>query len=200
VSLVQMGVLEVHVWGAHADNLERPDLMVFDLDPDVGLPWERVVEAAHRMHDRLGELGLRTFVKTTGGKGLHIVAPIVRRAGWDDLKAFARAVVDGIVAAEPGRYTAKASKASRRGKIFLDYLRNARGATAVVAYSTRARAGAPVSTPIAWEELDDPELRAGRFTVATVPERLARQAADPWAEFATTRQSITAAMRRAVRL
>jgi bifunctional non-homologous end joining protein LigD len=198
VSLVQMGVLEIHVWGAHSDNVERPDMMVFDLDPDEGLAWERVTEAARRMRDRLDEIGLRSFLKTTGGKGLHVVAPVARRLEWDDFKAFARAVVDGIVAAEPSRYTANASKARRKGKVFLDYLRNGRGATAVVAYSTRARPGAPVSTPLAWEELDDPDLRGGRYTLEMVPARLAALSADPWKDYLSTRQSITAAMRKAV--
>ncbi len=199
ITLVQMGVLEIHVWGAHSDNVERPDLMVFDLDPDEGLAWARVAEAARRMRDRLAELGLRSFLKTTGGKGLHVVAPVARRLGWDDFKAFSKALVEGIVAAEPRLYTAKIPKASRKGKVFLDYLRNGRDATAIVAYSTRARPGATVSTPLAWEELDDPDLRGDRFTVETVPGRLeALGGADPWKDVLTIRQSITAAMRKVV--
>ncbi|HEX9671573.1 MAG TPA: DNA ligase D, partial [Thermoanaerobaculia bacterium] len=200
VWLVQLGVLELHVWGAHSGQFEKPDMMVFDLDPDEGLPWERVAEAALRMRGRLEELGLRSFLKTTGGKGLHVVVPVARRTGWDDFKAFSKAVAESIVAAEPKRYTAMIPKARRKGKVLLDYLRNGRGATAVVAYSTRARPGATVSTPLFWEELADPELRGANFTVATVPARLATLPSDPWEEFFSVRQSITADMRKAVGL
>ncbi|HEX5761141.1 MAG TPA: DNA ligase D [Thermoanaerobaculia bacterium] len=200
VWLVQLGVLELHVWGAHTDQFEKPDMMVFDLDPDEGLAWERVVEAARSLRGRLEELGLRSFLKTTGGKGLHVVVPVARRIGWDDFKAFSKALVERMVAAEPQRYTSKIPKASRKGKVLLDYLRNGRGATAVVAYSTRARPGATVSTPLFWEELDDSELRGSRFTVATLPQRLAALPSDPWEEYFKVRQSITADMRRAVGL
>ncbi len=200
VWLVQLGVLELHVWGAHSDQFEKPDMMVFDLDPDEGLPWERVAEAALRMRLRLEELGLRSFLKTTGGKGLHVVVPLARRTGWDDFKAFSKAVAESIVAEEPKRYTAMIPKAHRKGKVLLDYLRNGRGATAVVAYSTRARPGATVSTPLFWEELVDPELRGSSFTVATVPARLDKLPSDPWEEFFSVRQSITADMRKAVGL
>ncbi len=199
VSLVQMGVLEIHVWGAHADLVERPDMMVFDLDPDEGLPWERVAEAARRMRGRLEEIGLWSFVKTTGGKGLHVVVPAARRTGWDDFKEFTRQVVLGVVAAEPRAYTANMSKARRKGKVFLDYLRNGRGATAIAPYSTRARPGAPVATPLAWEELDGPDPRGDHWSVETLPARLAA-IADPWREYSRVRQSITAAMRKAVGL
>ncbi|MGH9362852.1 MAG: DNA ligase D, partial [Thermoanaerobaculia bacterium] len=136
----------------------------------------------------------------TGGKGLHVVVPVARRIGWDDFKAFSKAVVEGIVREEPNRYTSLIPKARRKGKILLDYLRNGRGATAIVAYSTRARPGATVSTPLFWEELADPELRGSRFTATTVPERLAALPSDPWEEFSKVRQSITADMRKAVGL
>jgi bifunctional non-homologous end joining protein LigD len=197
ISLVQMGVLEIHVWGSHVDDVERPDYIVFDLDPDVGLPWERVVEGTLKVRERLEELGLRTYLKTTGGKGLHVCVPLVRRDEWDEVKAFTKAVVESIVAEEPGRYTSKLPKASRKGKIFIDYLRNGRGATSIAAYSTRARPGAPVSTPLFWEELET-DVRANTYTVRNLPERLESLDADPWAGFLKERQSITAAMKEAV--
>jgi bifunctional non-homologous end joining protein LigD len=195
VSLVQMGVLEVHVWGAHRDQVERPDYAVLDLDPDVGLPWERVVEAAIEVRDLLAATGLRSFLKTTGGKGLHVVLPLARRHTWDELKAFTRAVVDGLVASRPDRYTANPLKVRRQGRIYVDYLRNSRGATSIAAYSCRSRPGAPVSTPLAWEELAG-DVRADTFTVTNLPERLASLAADPWRELSAVKQSITAAMKR----
>jgi bifunctional non-homologous end joining protein LigD len=151
------------------------------------------------MRDRLAEIGLRSFLKTTGGKGLHVVVPVARRTGWDDFKDFARLLVEGLVAEEPKKYTANMSKARRKGKVFLDYLRNGRGATAICAYSTRARPGAPVATPLAWEELTDPKLRADRFTVETLPARL-EAIEDPWRDYPAVKQSITAAMRKAVGL
>lgn len=199
IALAQMGVLEIHIWGAHLDDIERPDYLVFDLDPDVGLSWERVVEGTLRVHERLEELGLRTFLKTTGGKGLHVCVPITRRDEWDEVKAFTRAVVDSIVAREPSRYTSNMSKANRKGKIFIDYLRNGRGATSIAAYSTRARPNAPVSTPLFWEELET-DVRANTYTVRNLPERLESLKADPWAGFLKARQPITAAMKKAVGL
>jgi bifunctional non-homologous end joining protein LigD len=195
VSLVQMGALELHVWGAHRDQIERPDYAVFDLDPDVGLAWERVVEAAVSLRDLLAETGLRSFLKTTGGKGLHVVLPLARRHGWDELKAFTRAVVEGMVASHPDRFTSNPLKARRRGRIFVDYLRNGRGATSIAAYSTRSRPGAPVSAPLAWEELEG-DVRGDTYTIENLPERLASLAADPWREMSAVKQSITAAMKR----
>jgi bifunctional non-homologous end joining protein LigD len=195
VSLVQMGALELHVWGAHRDQVERPDYAVFDLDPDAGLAWERVVEAALGLRDLLAETGLRSFLKTTGGKGLHVVLPLARRHTWDELKAFTRAVVEGMVASHPDRFTSNPLKARRQGRIFVDYLRNGRGATSIAAYSTRSRPGAPVSTPLAWEELDG-DVRADTYTIENLPERLESLAADPWREMSAVKQSITAAMKR----
>ncbi len=197
VALVQMGVLEIHTWGARRDRLERPDRLVFDLDPDAGLPWERVVEAARELRGRLDELGLRGFLKTTGGKGLHVVVPLVRRHSWDEVHDFTSALADDLVLRRPEAYVATAAKEKRRGKIFLDVLRNTRGATAVAPYSTRAKSGAPVSTPIAWDELSA-DLRSDRYTVANLPARLAALERDPWEDYSAVRQSITRGMRRAV--
>ncbi|MFL6234117.1 MAG: DNA ligase D [Thermoanaerobaculia bacterium] len=197
LSLAQMGVLELHIWGSHRDKIEQPDYIVFDFDPDEGLDWDRVVEGALAMRAFLEDLGLRTFLKTTGGKGLHVVLPIARKDGWDEVKAFTKAVAEKMVAAEPQKYTSKLPKASRKGKIFIDYLRNGRGATSICAYSTRARPNAPVSVPLFWEELET-DVRGNTYTLRTLPERLEKLSADPWVDFFKVRQSITAAMKRAV--
>jgi bifunctional non-homologous end joining protein LigD len=195
VSLVQMSVLEIHVWGSRADQIDKPDRLVFDLDPHEDVAWPRVVAAAKEVRLLLRELELESFLKTTGGKGLHVVVPIQRRTSWEDAKAFCRAVAELMVAAAPDRYIATMSKAARKGKIFVDYLRNDRGATSIAPYSTRARKGATVSTPIAWEELTG-HLRSDHFTIENVPARLAKLKKDPWSGLATVRQSITAAMLR----
>jgi bifunctional non-homologous end joining protein LigD len=197
VALVQMGVLEIHTWGSRRDRLEQPDRLTFDLDPDEGLAWSRVMAAAHEVREFLSHLGLDSFLKTTGGKGLHLVVPIRRKDGWDDVKEFARRVAMAIASDAPGRYTTTISKAKRKGRILIDYLRNGRGSTAIEAFSTRARAGAPVAAPIRWEELT-PKLRSDRFDVRSMPRRLASLRADPWADYAATRQAVTARMKRAV--
>lgn len=195
IALVQMGVLEIHTWGARRDRLERPDRLVFDLDPDAGLPWERVVEAARELRDLLDGLSLESFLKTTGGKGLHVMVPLLRRHGWDEVKNFSRAVAEDLVRRRPDRYVATAAKEKRKGRIFLDYLRNTRGNTFVAPYSTRARPGAPVSTPLAWHELSA-DLPSDRLTVTNLPSRLAALDRDPWRGFGSVRQSITRAMWR----
>jgi bifunctional non-homologous end joining protein LigD len=197
VALGQLGVLEVHTWVCHADAVERPDQLVFDVDPDTSLAWERVVEAALDVRRRMRALGLESFTKTTGGKGLHVVAPVTRRLSWDDHKGFARALAERMATEHPELYTANARKAERKGRIFLDALRNGRGATAVAAYSPRAREGAPVATPVTWKELEA-GIRPRDFTVFTIPQRLSQLHADPWAGYANLRQAITAAARRAL--
>ena len=198
VSLVQIGTLEIHAWGARTDDIERPDRLVFDLDPDEAVPWARVVAAANQVRAFLRELGLESFLKTTGGKGLHLVVPVRRRHDWDEVKEFCRQVAAGIVRADPRSYTDKMSKAARRGKIYLDYLRNSRGATSVAAYSTRARSAAPVSAPLAWEELSA-EVRSDHYTIANLPGRLKRLRRDPWAELGTSRQSISVSAKKTLR-
>jgi bifunctional non-homologous end joining protein LigD len=197
VALVQMGTLEIHTWGSHADKPDRPDLLVFDLDPGERVAWDRVVLAAFELHKRLGALGLESFVKTTGGKGLHIVAPVARRLGWDELKQFSKRLVERMAAAEPRLYTTTMTKATRRGRIYLDYLRNARNATFIAPYSMRRRPGAPVAVPIGWDELArgvDPAT----FDICTVPRRLTQLDRDPWANMPNVDQAITAAAWRAV--
>jgi bifunctional non-homologous end joining protein LigD len=195
--LVQIGVLEIHTWGSRRDRLDRPDRMIFDLDPDPSLPFEAVIDAALRIRARLAGLGLESFVKTTGGKGLHVVVPLTRGASWDQVHDFSRALAEEMVSAEPSRYLAESSKAGRTGKIFIDYLRNAYSATAIAPYSTRARAGAPVSTPLTWAEVEA-GVAPGDFTVLTVPDRLKKLKRDPWQAYATTRQSLTKSVRAAL--
>jgi bifunctional non-homologous end joining protein LigD len=195
IALVQMSVLELHVWGAHEDQIERPDYLVFDLDPDEGLPWERVVDAARGMRSVLADSDLRSFLKTTGGKGLHVVVPLERRHTWDEVKEFTHAVAEGVATARPDLYTANPLKARRKGRIYIDYLRNARGATSIAAYSCRARAGAGVSAPLDWGELAT-GVRADTWTVENFPERLRKLTADPWQEMGAVRQWLTAALKR----
>ncbi|MBI4830272.1 MAG: DNA ligase D [Candidatus Lindowbacteria bacterium] len=190
ISLVQMGVLEIHPWGCRDDQPERPDLLVFDLDPGPGVAWEDVNAGARLLHDYLSELGLQSFVKTSGGKGLHVLAPLVRRSSWRELKAFARAIAEDIARSEPSKYVATMSKAKREGRIFIDYVRNSRGATNVAAYSTRARKGAPISTPLAWDELSSTPSSAV-YTVKNLLHRLRSLKRDPWEGFFSLRQSIT---------
>jgi bifunctional non-homologous end joining protein LigD len=193
LALVQMGVLEIYVWGSRAGQLEKPDRLVFDLDRDPSVDWPQFINAARAVRLLLEELGLASFLKTTGGKGLHLVVPIQPRTEWDKAKAFCHAVADFLVRAAPDRFIATMSKAARKGKIFIDYLRNDRGATAVAAYSTRAKPGATVSAPIAWEELTA-SLHSDHFTIEKLPARLSTLKQDPWADMAKTKQSLAAAM------
>ena len=198
VALVQWGVIEFHPWGSRRPRLDRPDRLVFDLDPDDALPWGESVAAVRLLHTLLDDLGLTAFLKTTGGKGLHVVVPIRPVTSWDDARAFTRGVADLMARMYPDRFTATAAKVQRKGRIFVDYLRNALGATAIAPYAVRARANAPVATPIGWNEIGRRDLRFDYFNVRTLPARLARMRSDPWEAFFTTRQSITVAMRRRV--
>jgi bifunctional non-homologous end joining protein LigD len=193
--LVQISALELHVWGAKRDDVERPDRLVFDLDPDVGLDWSRVVTAARQIRDFLSDLGLVSFVKTSGGKGLHLVVPIARRHEWPFVSDFCRAVAMAIARAAPNDFVATMSKTARRGKIFVDYLRNQRGATSVATLSTRAQSGAPVSMALAWEELGSVKS-ADQYDVKNARRRLTSLKRDPWAEMDKVRQSLTARMLR----
>jgi len=195
VGLVQWGVIEVHPWGSKTPRLDRPDRLVFDFDPDPAVSFADLVAAVTLLRTLLEEMGLTGFLKTTGGKGLHVVLPIRATLPWDEVKAFTKSAADFLVRTFPDRFTATASKAARKGKIFVDYLRNAEGATAIAPYAVRARANAPVATPIDWSELVK-DVRNDYFNVRNVPERLASMAVDPWSEFFTVRQSITAAMRK----
>ncbi len=195
ISLVQIGVLEIHPWGSTVDNVEQPDRITFDLDPDIGLPWSQVIAAALEIRDALEGFGLQSFAKTTGGKGLHVVVPLTPELRWEEIKSLTKAVADHIAVQHPQRYTTNQSKRARQGRIYIDYLRNARGATAIGAYSTRARPGAPIATPLFWREVEE-GVRPEGFTVATVPLRLTALKSDPWAEIGTVRQTIARAVRR----
>jgi bifunctional non-homologous end joining protein LigD len=188
LTLVQAGVLEIHVWGSTIDDVEHCDRIVFDLDPGEDVPWAAVNKAARELRERLADLKLESFVKTTGGKGLHVMLP-VNGAPWDDAKDFAHAMVLAMEADSPDKYVSKMTKSIRGGKIFLDYLRNGRGATAVVAYSTRARPGAAVSTPVTWEELG-PKLTPNKFTVLNIGRRLGALKRDPWADIGKVKQRL----------
>jgi bifunctional non-homologous end joining protein LigD len=195
VSLVQMGILEIHTWNAVADEIERPDRVVFDLDPDPSVGWDRVVEAAQTVRQRLDALGFESFVKTTGGKGLHVVAPLRPASTWEESFAFSRAVAEEMETRQPKAFTTAMPKARRRGRILVDYLRNNRGNTSIAAYSTRARPGAPVSAPVTWKELAE-GVAPDQFHVGNLRPRLEALKADPWKGYATVRQRITAAVRK----
>ncbi len=197
--LVQIGTLEIHDWGVSLDHIDAPDRLVFDLDPDEGLPLPTLKAAAVEVREFLDDLGLKSFLKSTGGKGFHLVAPIAPKLGWAEVKPFAKAIADALVAARPDRYTANPLKRTREGKIFVDYLRNQRGGSAIVNYSTRAKAGAPVACPLRWDELNGLKA-ASPYTAKTLPARLKAMKRDPWEGFFSTRQSITAKARKALGL
>jgi bifunctional non-homologous end joining protein LigD len=188
ISLVQAGVLEIHVRGAMIDRLDACDRIVFDLDPGEGVAWPAMVAAAREVRERLSALKLESFVKLSGGKGLHVVLPI-DGADWESAKTFAQAVALTMAADAPDRYLAKITKSLRKGKIFVDYLRNSLEQTSVAAYSTRARAGAPVSVPVAWPELGR-TTSASQYTVLDLTKRLGRLKQDPWADIARVRQGL----------
>jgi bifunctional non-homologous end joining protein LigD len=194
IASVQGGTFEFHSWGSSFPRIDRPDRITLDLDPDPELPWRTFREALELTRALLDSLELKWFVKTTGGKGLHFVLPIVRRDGWDEIKDFARRFAEHLAGSIPTLFTATMSKAKRAGRVYVDYLRNGEGATAVTAYSLRARAGLPVSMPIAWEALDD-DVRGDRFNIGNVTRILAGQRVDPWADYAQARQSIGNAKR-----
>lgn len=189
VSLVQAGTLEIHPWGSRLEDVERPDRLVFDLDPGERVGYAQVIEAAREVRARLAEMGLESFVKTTGGKGLHVVVPIAPQASWEEAKAFCAGVAAAMAADSPDRFTDTLAKKARVGRIFVDYLRNGRGATAIAPYSPRARPGAPVATPLDWSELTE-AIPPDHFTVETVPTRLRHLDRDPFAALAEIRQDL----------
>jgi bifunctional non-homologous end joining protein LigD len=195
VGLVQWGVIELHPWGARSPRLDRPDRLIFDLDPDDNLPWESLVTAVRQLRTLLAEMHLVGFLKTTGGKGLHVVLPIRATLTWDEAKSFSKSVADLLVRTTPDLFIATAAKDQRKGKVFIDYLRTAWGATAVAPYAVRARARAPVAMPIAWSDLGGDDLRFDHFNVGNVAQRLDPRT-DPWADFIGTHQVITAKMRK----
>ncbi|WP_237858992.1 DNA ligase D [Pseudomonas sp. PGPR81] len=191
---VQMNMLELHTWNATDKDFDKPDRFVLDLDPDPALPWKAMLEATQLALTLLDELGLKVFLKTSGGKGMHLVVPLTRRAGWDEVKDFSHAVVNYLAKLFPDRLSAVSGPKNRVGRIFIDYLRNGKGATTACAYSLRAREGLPVSVPVWREELG--QLKgANQWHIGNLHERLA-EVDDPWADMGKTRQSITARMRK----
>ena len=190
LSLVHFGVIELHVRGARADALDKPDTIVLDLDPAPDVPWSRVVKTAIALRDQLDALGLAAFVRSTGGKGLHVVSPLVRRASWDDVKAFSHGLAQALAQRDPERFTARMAKAQRTGKIFIDYLRNTTQATAVASWSVRAHEGAPIARPLTWDELD-----LHKRPVTTIRDAIE---ADPWTDFEASRRTLTRRMLDAV--
>ncbi len=195
VALVQHGVLELHIWGARADKPDAPDRVVFDLDPATDVPWSVVLETAKRTRRLLAEYDLECWLKTSGGKGLHVVVPVARRLSWDDVHDFSRLVVARLLHQMPEQLVDVASKAARPGKIYVDYQRNARGATAVAPWSTRARDGAPVSIPVPWASAS--KLVSGNARGMQDAAALARRMrSDPWADMLASRQGISAATMR----
>jgi bifunctional non-homologous end joining protein LigD len=197
LSIVQMDVIELHTWNSTADRLEQPDRIVIDLDPGPEVPFAEVVAAARLARDALAALGLAAFAKTTGGAGLHVVVPLAPLSRWEECLAFARALATALARHDPRRLTVAFAKAGRERKILLDWLRNNRTNTSVAAFSARARPGAPVSVPVAWDELS-PRLDPRRFTVASVPRRLAALREDPWRGYAAARRPLDRARVEAV--
>ena len=189
MALVQKDVLEIHTWGARMDKIENPDLITFDLDPGEGIAWKTIVKAALRIKEELEQLGLTAFVKTTGGKGLHVVIPILQQYTWDDVMLFSKTFAKYLMIKYPSEYIDTMSKSKRENKIFIDYFRNQRGSTAIAAYSTRAKEHAPIATPLSWEELG-PNLKSDHYTIHNLEKRLSHLKVDPWDDFFTLQQKL----------
>jgi bifunctional non-homologous end joining protein LigD len=197
LAAAQVGALEIHIWGSRVDDIDKPDRMVFDLDPDPSVGFDEVKRAAKRMRDALEALELQSYPLLTGGKGIHVVVPLMRRHGWAEMKEFAGTLAQRFAQDAPDRFVATMTKSKRKGKIFIDFFRNDLFATAIAPYSTRARAGAPVAWPVTWAELDG-FASGSEITIETGPKRLARP--DPWKGYAAVRQSIKAVAFRALGL
>jgi bifunctional non-homologous end joining protein LigD len=195
VSLAQMGIVEIHTWNSTTDAIERPNRLVWDLDPGPAVSWRQVVKAAKLVRDVLKVLGLASWVKTTGGRGLHVVVPLKRRRTVSECLEFSRAVGEAIARTDPRSYTTKFARVGRERQILIDYLRNNRTNTSVCAFSPRARSAATVSVPLDWDDLGDPP---DRWTLLTVPRRLDRLRADPWKQYWRSPQEISAASLAAV--
>lgn len=189
VSLVQMNVLEFHTWNTRYERVELPDRLVFDIDPGDRVTWAQVTAAGKLVRKLLREVGLESFPKTTGGRGLHVVVPVVAAADWKACLDFSRTVAEAIEQYDPSLYTTAFAKSGREHKMLIDYLRNNRTNTSVAAFSTRARAGAPISTPLRWEELKA-SVTPDAWTVLTIEKRLAKLKADPWEGYWTAKQRL----------
>jgi bifunctional non-homologous end joining protein LigD len=189
VSLAQMNVLEIHTWNSVIDRVEQPDRIVLDLDPGQQVTWPQIIAAAKQVQKLLTTAGLKAWLKTTGGRGLHIVVPLAPSRDWSECLEFSRAIAEVMVEHDPSMYTTDFRKAGRERKILIDYLRNNRTNTSICAFSVRARDGAPVSMPIAWADLKS-SLKPERFTVASIPAYLARRRGDPWREYSKSKQRL----------
>lgn len=195
IAAVQMGTIEFHIWGSTVDKLDAADRLVFDLDPDPSVTFETVKTAAVYLSKTLDDIGLKSLAMVSGGKGIHVIVPLSRHAPWEDAKAFAKALSVKIADQDPDHYIATMSKAKRKGRIFIDWLRNERGATAVAPYSVRARKRGPVATPVTWEELTDLDA-ANSFRIPDILGRI-EEGNDPWAEAKDWKQRLTKAMLKA---
>ena len=194
VGAAQMNVIEFHTWNAQARRFDKPDRAIFDLDPGEGVTWQQVQEAALLVRGMLTELKLQCWLKTSGGKGLHVVVPLMPREGWETVKGFTEAVVQHLARVIPQRFVTKPGAANRVGRIFVDYLRNTHGATTAVAYSARSRPGLGVSMPISWDDLGS--VKGGdQWTVRTAREHLSFQQRNPWADYWTCRQTLSAGLK-----
>lgn len=191
IAAVQMNTLEFHIWGSHTDNIEKPDRIIFDVDPDEGLDFAAVRQAALDIRDQLGKWGLETFPMVTGGKGIHVIAPLKPVLEWQHVKLFCRSFAQKLEHDQPERFVATMSKAKRKGRMFVDYLRNERGSTAIAPFSTRSRQGAPCAVPISWDEVGTLD-RANGFSLGEAAARA--KAPDPWPDYFKLTQSITEAM------
>jgi bifunctional non-homologous end joining protein LigD len=185
VALAQSSILEIHTWNSTAEHIEHPDRIIFDLDPGAGIDWVDIVHAARFVRDRLASIKLQSWVKTTGGRGLHVVVPLVPSASWDECLEFTETLARVLARLYPGDFVAKMGASARKRRIYIDYLRNRRTATSVAAYSTRARRGTPVSVPVSWDELDG--VRPEELTIRTVPDLLRRRR-EPWTGYWRARQ------------
>lgn len=194
IELVQFNAIEFHPWASRATSLETPEYLVFDLDPGKGVAWRDVVEAARLVKSRLAEVSLQSFVRTTGGKGLHVVLPLRGSPTWEDARRFSQAFAQQLAAEQPDAFIARSAMHERDGRIFIDYLRNTRGATSVTSYSLRARPGAHVATPLRWQDLGKCK-GASDFNLRNLPRRLSRLRSDPWEGFTTLRQNLSKALR-----
>jgi bifunctional non-homologous end joining protein LigD len=189
IAMAQISAIELHPWGSTEADPLHPDRIVFDLDPGDDVAFPQVVKAALDVRDRLQRLGLTSFCRTTGGKGLHVVVPLEPVAHWDTVKPFCRAFAETLSQEQPDRFLSTVRKADRQGRILIDWLRNGLGATAIASYSPRARDGATVATPVSWNDVNQ-KLDPGKFTLRSVPERLARLRTDPWEGFSSLRQRL----------
>ena len=193
VALIQHGVIETHIWGARYDNLDKPDRLVLDLDPGPGVPWRVIKTSAQQVRRLFAELGLESWVKLTGGKGIHVVVPIERRVQWDVVNGFAKACAERLVRDTPALYVVKASKAIRDNRIFIDWMRNSRGATFAAPWCARARPGAPVSVPLRWDELGAVR-KPDAYSVPKVMKMVTAGQVDPWDDLLQCKQWLTADM------